>query len=89
MVINSMRCKVKAWESISSIRYFQILTLQLYHGVHAIHFCYHRLLSKRFPYAIYYLLENNEVQIYAVLDCRQNPQTIHDHLIGIEVRDSD
>jgi plasmid stabilization system protein ParE len=34
------------------------------------YFC---MLSKRFPYAIYYRVESNEIRIYRVLDCRQNP----------------
>jgi len=31
------------------------------------------MLSKRFPYAIYYKLEENEIRVYRILDCRQNP----------------
>jgi len=31
-----------------------IESLYLYAGIHAFHFGYHRLLSKRFPFAIYY-----------------------------------
>ena len=34
------------------------------------YFC---MLSKRFPYAIYYRVESNEIRIYRVLDCRQHP----------------
>ena len=29
-------------------------SLQLYAGIHALHFGYHRLLSRRFPFAAYY-----------------------------------
>ena len=32
------------------------------------------MLSKRFPYAIFYKIEENEIKIYRVLDCRQEPQ---------------
>jgi hypothetical protein len=42
-------------------------------GVHSIHFKYHRLLSKRFPFAVYYRCEKNLIKVYAVLDCRRNP----------------
>lgn len=43
-------------------------------GVHAIHFGkYQRLLSKRFPFAIYYRVEDSVIYVYAVLDCRRNP----------------
>jgi len=52
-------------------------SLMLYAGIHRKIFGFHRLLSKRFPYAIYYQVETgNEVIVYRVLDCRQNPQKI-------------
>jgi plasmid stabilization system protein ParE len=34
---------------------------------------YHRLLSKRFPHAVYYKIELDVVIVYRVLDQRQNP----------------
>ena len=43
-------------------------------------FGYHRLLSKRFPFAGYYLIEDEVVIVYRVLDLRQNPDTIRDYL---------
>lgn len=50
-------------------------------GVHSIHFkSYHRLLSKRFPFAIYYRCEQEIVKIYAILDCRKNPMWARDRL---------
>jgi len=49
-------------------------SLRLYGGIHPIFFNgYHRMLSKRFPFAIYYKIAGNEVLVYAVLDCRRNP----------------
>jgi hypothetical protein len=57
-----------------------IESLQLYAGIHAIQFGYHRLLAKRFPFAIYYRVRNSVVQIYAILDCRRNPAWIRDRL---------
>lgn len=50
-----------------------IESLRAYAGIHALHFGYHRLLSKRFPFAIYYRLHNEIIQVYAVLDCRRSP----------------
>lgn len=41
---------------------------------------YHRLLSRKFPYAIYYTVENNEATVWAVIDCRRNPDWIRKHL---------
>jgi len=51
-------------------------SLQLYAGIHPLQFGYHRLLSKRFPYAVYYRIEGSVAQVWAVLDCRQDPETI-------------
>ena len=52
-------------------------SLRVYPGIHPIHFGkYHRLLSKRFPFAIYYRIEDDVVLVYAVLDCRRNPAWI-------------
>jgi plasmid stabilization system protein ParE len=50
-----------------------IESLRVYAGIHALHFGYHRLLSKRFPFAIYYRLHNEIIRVYAVLDCRRSP----------------
>lgn len=55
--------------------------LLLYAGIHAIYFGrFHRALSKRFPFAIYYRVVEQEVQVYAVLDCRRRPAWIRSHL---------
>ncbi len=55
-------------------------SLHLYAGIHALLFGYHRLLSKRFPFAIYYRIENDIVRVYAILDCRRSPAWIRDRL---------
>jgi len=61
--------------------YSDIESLKLFAEIHSIHFQkYHRLLSKRFPFSIYYRLEENEVRIYAVIDCRRNPAWIRKRL---------
>jgi plasmid stabilization system protein ParE len=48
-------------------------SLLLYAGIHQKIFGYHRALSRRFPYAIYYKVEGDDIQVWRVLDCRQNP----------------
>ena len=48
-------------------------SLHLYAGIHRKVFDNHRLLSKRFPYAIYYSEEAGTVFVKAVLDCRRDP----------------
>lgn len=55
--------------------YTDIESLYLYHGIHPQHFGYHRLLGRRFPFAIYYRIEDKYIRIYAILDCRQDPAT--------------
>jgi hypothetical protein len=51
-------------------------SLVLYGGMHRKVFGFHRLLSKHFPYAIYYLHEGDVVVVYRILDCRRDPQRI-------------
>lgn len=52
-------------------------SLALYGGIHRQIFGYHRLLSKRFPYAIYYRVEAGDlIVVYRVLDCRRDPERI-------------
>lgn len=56
-------------------------SLKIYAGVHSMHFeKYYRLLSKRFPFAVYYCIKGDAVLIYAVLDCRRNPAWIRKKL---------
>jgi len=50
-------------------------SLVLHGSIHMEVFGFHRLLSKRFPYAIYYKMDSeNELTVWRVLDCRQNPE---------------
>lgn len=51
-------------------------SLLLYAGVHQQFFGYYRSLSKRFPYAIYYKLNGDTIEVWRVLDCRQKPSRI-------------
>lgn len=61
--------------------YSDIDSLKLFAGIHKIYFGkYHRLLSKRFPFAIYYCIEHNEIKIYSILDCRRDPAWIRNKL---------
>jgi ParE toxin of type II toxin-antitoxin system, parDE len=50
-------------------------SLELYAGIHAKFFGCHRLLAKRFPFAIYYKMDGELCVVWRVLDCRQNPST--------------
>ncbi len=55
-------------------------SLCIYAGIHPLHFGCHRLLSKRFPFALYYRVELNVARIRAILDCRRNPAWIRHRL---------
>jgi len=61
--------------------YSDIESLRLYAGIHLKpHKNYHRLLSKRFPFAIYYDVTGNIIFVRAIVDCRRNPKWIRKHL---------
>ena len=51
-------------------------SLSLYAGIHRQVGNYHRLLSKRFPHAVYYRVHENCIEVWRVLDCRQDPAKI-------------
>jgi len=58
-----------------------IESLKFYFAVHEKYGGFYRLLSKRFPFAIYYQVEDDRIEVYAVLDCRQSQRSI-DHSLG-------
>ena len=54
--------------------YSDIDSLQLNAGIHTVHFCrFHRLLSEKFPYAVYYEVRDETAYVRAVLDLRSDP----------------
>ena len=59
-----------------------IESLWLYGGIHQKVFGFYRLLSKRFPYGIYYKIDNQIIIIVAVLDLRQNPRNISSYILN-------
>lgn len=60
--------------------YSDIESLRLYAGIHRQLFGYHRLLSKRFPFAAYYDVAGDEIRVWRVLDCRRDPRWITSQL---------
>jgi plasmid stabilization system protein ParE len=63
-------------ESLSA----EIESLHLYAGVHRKYLGYYRMLSRRFPYAIYYRITGDEIQVHRILDCRREPRWIRNQL---------
>ena len=55
-------------------------SLELSAGIHPLHFGYHRLLAKHFPFAIYYRVVGSSVRVSAILDCRRDPAHIRKRL---------
>ena len=57
------------WDSLLS----DMESLVLFAGVHNKKYGYYRMLSKRFPYAIYYDVSGDVASIVAVLPMRRDP----------------
>ena len=57
-----------------------IESFQPYAGIHAKHHGLYRMLSVRFPYAVYYTLKADVAVVVAVLDMRRNPASIRGKL---------
>lgn len=62
-------------------------SLLFYAGTHSNHFGFFRLLGKTFPFAIYYLINDDQISVCAILICGeirrgsgQNLKTGDDHL---------
>jgi plasmid stabilization system protein ParE len=54
----------------------EIDSLVLYAGIHH-HACgFHRLLARKFPFAIYYDIVGKDARVWAVVDCRRDPSLI-------------
>ena len=53
-----------------------VRSLAVFAGIHEMSEGFHRMLVKRFPFAVYYLLDDQSIEIYAILDCRREPEWI-------------
>jgi hypothetical protein len=61
--------------------YADIESLRLYGGIHLKPYKnYHRLLSKRFPFAVFYTVNDKTVFVHAILDCRRDPAWLRKRL---------
>jgi len=64
------------WDSLIA----DIESLVIYAGIHNKKYGFHRMLAKRFPYSIYYEIENNVAYVVAVLPMRRDPLWIEEKL---------
>jgi plasmid stabilization system protein ParE len=63
----------------------EVDSLSVFGGIHGKTSGFHRLLARRFPYAIYYKMDSaGSVVVYRVLDCRQDPERIRKELKSSE-----
>jgi hypothetical protein len=60
--------------------YSDIDSLKFYAGIHPVSHGYHRMLSRRFPFAVYYDFFDERVVVNAVLDCRRSPSWLRRRL---------
>jgi plasmid stabilization system protein ParE len=61
--------------------YSDIESLLINAGIHAVYGDgYHRLLSRRFPWSVYYRIEGDEIRIHAVFDNRRHPDRVQKRL---------
>ncbi len=60
----------------------EIEMLSFYGCLHQKFFGYHRMISKKFPFAIYYNCnkQKKEITVIAILDLRQNPTKTYHYL---------
>ncbi|HIP13343.1 MAG TPA: type II toxin-antitoxin system RelE/ParE family toxin [Arcobacter sp.] len=54
--------------------------LKFYAGIHQKYFGFYRMITKRFPYAIYYDIEDDLVVVHAVLHTRKDLSFIEERL---------
>ncbi len=59
-------------------------SLKFYAGIHSKRFGFHRMFSKRFPFAVYYEIDKDIVRVVAVLDMRHDPSWIRGKLGNIK-----
>ena len=57
-------------------------SLQLYAGIHRQQMGFFRMLARRFPFAIYYDVEDEIARVAAVLDMRRDPAWIRKEIQG-------
>lgn len=58
-----------------------IESLAYFGGIHEVAYGFHRALSKRFPFCIYYLKQAEFVIVLAVIDARRDPLWIRRRLM--------
>lgn len=56
-------------------------SLVIYAGSHEVHFeRFYRKIASKFPYAIYYTIDESVVKVYAIADARRDPVRVEKRL---------
>jgi len=58
-------------------------SLSFYAGIHPLFSGFHRMLARRFPFAIYYEIHEEQVWVVAILDMRKKPDGIIEKLKSV------
>ncbi len=66
------------WDSLIA----DIESLSIFGGIHIREYGLHRLLAKRFPYAVYYEITNNIAYVIAILPLRRDPAWLEENIQG-------
>ena len=61
-------------------------SLNFYAGIHPLFSGFHRMLARRFPFAIYYEIHEQQVWVVAILDMRKKPDGIIEKLKSVVTR---
>ncbi|SRR6266498_2219396 len=73
-------CEVGVGDYFSESLLSDLDSLVLFAGIHPLYFRFHRMVSKRFPFGIYYEVEDDLAYVYAILDLRRDPLWIRSQL---------
>ena len=61
-------------------------SLSFYAGIHPLFSSFYRMLARRFPFAIYYEIHEEQVWVVAILDMRKKPDGIIEKLKSVITR---
>ena len=57
-----------------------IRSLRIFAGIHQTIQGYYRMVASRFPYSIFYRIEESDARIFAVIDNRKDPKFVSERL---------
>ena len=56
-------------------------------GIHRVQWGFHRSLSQKFPYEIFYLVKDQVVLVRAVFDCRRDPKRLREWIAKRRIKE--